>query len=126
MPHGAAASLLLRFLRDAAPSGGGGGGSPGRASSWAGERGGGPPLALLIWPMLVLLHIVLVLELCDLHGGLRYLTSKANQLTYGKFHKFRKFPGWSFYEHQCIENATKHIMVFYQIEQNPSRSSLSN
>ena len=81
-------------------------------------------MGLLIWRMLVLLHIVLVLELCDLHGGLRYLTSKANQLTYGKFHKFRKFPGWSFYEHQCIENATKHIMVFYQIEQNPNRSSL--
>ena len=29
--------------------------------------------SLLIWPMLVLLHIVLVLELCDLHGGLKYL-----------------------------------------------------
>ncbi len=83
-------------------------------------------VAALIWPMLVLLHIVLVLELCDLHGRLRYLTSKANQLTYGKVHKFCKFPGWSFYENQCIENATKHIMVFYQIEQNPRRSLLSN
>ena len=27
----------------------------------------------LRWRMLVLLHIVLVLELCDLHGGLKYL-----------------------------------------------------
>ena len=34
----------------------------------------------LVWPMLVLIHIGLVLELCDLHGGLRYLTSKAAEL----------------------------------------------
>ena len=48
--------------------------APGNRFTCAGAvqvRVAGP--LLLEWRMLVLLHIVLVLELCDLHGGLKYL-----------------------------------------------------